>query len=85
MIEKHIVRIRLGVVHTGRDYSSAIRFLAYTLSGDAISLVTRPGGITKEYGADIIVGAGTRNAVPKLAFSELDWVRVRGKGKVFEL
>jgi hypothetical protein len=78
LIEKHIVRISFDVVYAGRDDSSAIRF-AYTVTGDAVDLVTRPGGITKEYGADIIVGAGTRNAVPEVVFSELDRVRVKGK------
>jgi adenylate cyclase len=49
------------------------------VTGDAVNPVTRPGGITKEHGADIIVGAGARNAVPEGVFSELDRVRVKSK------
>ena len=47
--------------------------------GDAVNLASRLEGITKEYGADIIVGEDTRNAVPDVVFRELDRVRVKGK------
>ncbi len=71
------VGVNSGVMRVG-DMGSKIR-KAYTVMGDAVNIASRLEGVTKQYGADIIIGDGTRKLISGFVLREVDRVRVKGK------
>jgi len=73
------VGIASGEMNVG-NMGSEFR-IAYTVMGDTVNLGSRLEGLTKQYGVDIIVNAGTVSMIPDFTFRELDLVRVKGKNE----
>ena len=77
----HPIRVGFGL-NTGDcvvgNVGSSQRF-DYSVLGDAVNLAARLEGQSKTYGVDIVIGKGTRDAIPDFATLELDLIAVKGK------
>jgi adenylate cyclase len=79
-------RLQIGIgLNTGEaivgNIGSLTRKLDYTAIGDTVNLAARLEGLTKEYGASIIISEATRNELDagRYEVRALDEVRVKGK------
>ena len=73
------VGVNSGMMNVG-NMGSEFR-MAYTVVGDAVNLGSRLEGLTKQYGAPLIVSEFTKSLSSSFTYTELDRVKVKGKSE----